>query len=224
MRTNCATRLAYIFLYSYEAEFIVFALNREKTVGVSIKFHIQIHRFCFVHKQPRVWELPRPDVSRWTWDQRHDREQHFCFIPWFILSIRRDGQLHTSIYDKHDDFKIVRSWVAIFQSRPPMASLFRSLYNVRCARACSSYGINLSCTNNKETHVLAFNMQIPYQVECLVVFACWKQEQDLCVIVIFVQYLYIFQYVTQSSAFTRQNTMSFIILVLITIGIGRTCM
>ena len=29
--------------------------------------------------------------------------------------------------------------------------------------------------------VFAFNMQIPDQVECLVVSACWKQTQDLCV-------------------------------------------
>ena len=28
--------------------------------------------------------------------------------------------------------------------------------------------------------VIVFNMQIPDQVECLVVFACWKQIQDLC--------------------------------------------
>ena len=94
--TNCAPLLADIFVYSYEAE--------EETVGASIQFHIQVHRWCFVHKQPRVWELPGPDVSRWTRDQRHDREQHFCFLPGLLLSIGRDGQLHTSIYDKRDDF------------------------------------------------------------------------------------------------------------------------
>ena len=42
--------------------------------------------------------------------------------------------------------------------------------------------------------VLAFNMHIPDQVECLVVFACWKQAPDLCVSFLFVKYLYIFQY------------------------------
>ena len=40
--------------------------------------------------------------------------------------------------------------------------------------------------------VLAFKLQIPDQVECLVVFACWKQVQDLCVSLLFVQYLYIY--------------------------------
>ena len=34
--------------------------------------------------------------------------------------------------------------------------------------------------------VLAFNVQIPDQVECLVVFASWKQAQDLCVFLLFV--------------------------------------
>ena len=63
--------------------------------------------------------------------------------------------------------------------------------------------------------VLAFNVDIPYQVECLAVFACWKQAQDLCVSLLFVQHLYIFQYVTQNSTFTRQTTLSFIILILI---------
>ena len=65
--------------------------------------------------------------------------------------------------------------------------------------------------------MLAFNVQIPDQVECLAVFACCMQAQDLCVSLLFVQHLYniIFQYVTQNSTFTRQNTMSFVILVLI---------
>ena len=44
MGTNCAPLLADIFLYSYEAEFIVFALNWEETVGVSVQFHIQVRR------------------------------------------------------------------------------------------------------------------------------------------------------------------------------------
>ena len=44
MGANCAPLLADIFIDSYEAEFIVFDLNREETVGVSVQFHIQVHR------------------------------------------------------------------------------------------------------------------------------------------------------------------------------------
>ena len=57
--------------------------------------------------------------------------------------------------------------------------------------------------------------QITDPVECLVVFARLKQTQDLCVSLLFVQYRYILQYITQNGTFTRQNTLSFIILKLI---------
>ena len=36
------------------------------------------------------------------WDQEHDREQHFCFLD-LLLSVGRDGQLWTSLYDDQDD-------------------------------------------------------------------------------------------------------------------------
>ena len=74
----------------------------------------------------------------------------------------------------------------------------------------------LQITKRRIGPVLAFNVQIPDQVESLAVFAYWKQAQDLCVSLLFIQHLYvIFQYVTQNSTFTRQNTLSFVILVLI---------
>ena len=44
-------------------------------------------------------------------------------------------------------------------------------------------------------------------------FACWKQTQDLCVFLLYVQYtVAIFQYVTQCSTCTRGNMPYFIIL------------
>ena len=50
-----------------------------------------------------------------------------------ILSIGRDGQLHTSRYDKRDDSSIsptFRSWVAKFHLRQPMAFLFHISYGM----------------------------------------------------------------------------------------------
>ena len=44
MGTNCAPLLADIFLYSYETEFIVFALNWKEKISISVQRHIQIHR------------------------------------------------------------------------------------------------------------------------------------------------------------------------------------
>ena len=43
MGANCTPLLA-IFLYSYEAEFIVFALNGKETVSISVQSHLQVHR------------------------------------------------------------------------------------------------------------------------------------------------------------------------------------
>ena len=52
------------------------------------------------------------DVSRWTclisddlscsWEQRHDRQHCFCFLPELLLSIERYSQFNTSIYYKRD--------------------------------------------------------------------------------------------------------------------------
>ena len=44
MGTNCAPLLVDIFLYSYEADFIVFALNGKETFSISVQSHIQVHR------------------------------------------------------------------------------------------------------------------------------------------------------------------------------------
>ena len=51
-----------------------------------------------------------------------------------LLSIWKDGQFYTIIYDKKVDFtsisKIFRSWVSIHQLRAPTAFLSRSLYDI----------------------------------------------------------------------------------------------
>ena len=51
-----------------------------------------------------------------------------------LLSIGRDGQLHTSIYDKRDDFYFHIINLPFLSSKSPtspaMASLFRSLYDM----------------------------------------------------------------------------------------------
>ena len=48
------------------------------------------------------------------------------YLDLILLSLERDGQLHTSIYDKRDDFNFhitnFHSSVAIFQLHPPIAS------------------------------------------------------------------------------------------------------
>ena len=86
MGTNCAPLLADIFLYSYEADFIQSLLSTGKKHLASrfnLTYIVQVHRWCIVHKQPRIRKLSGPDVFCWTWDQGHHREHHFCFLPRF---------------------------------------------------------------------------------------------------------------------------------------------
>ena len=52
----CPSSSRHISLLIWSRIYTVFALSREETVGVSVQFHIQVKRWCFVNKQPRVRE------------------------------------------------------------------------------------------------------------------------------------------------------------------------
>ena len=74
----------YFCIHSIRSEFhTVFPLNGKETVSISVQSHLQVHRWCIVHKQPRIRKLSGPDISCWTWDQGHHREHHFRFLPRF---------------------------------------------------------------------------------------------------------------------------------------------
>ena len=78
--------------------------TEKKQMTSQFNYRIRIHRWRFVYEQPRVWELPGPEISFLIWDQRHSRERHFCFLPGFAPVERVNCQLRTSIYDKRDYF------------------------------------------------------------------------------------------------------------------------
>ena len=61
--------------------------------------------------------------------------------PDLLLSIRRDGQLHTSIYDKRDDFNFHIISFAFLSSNIPASPAYGVFISqlMRYARACSSY-------------------------------------------------------------------------------------
>ena len=111
--------LADIFLYSYA----ILCSQRERN-SISVQSHLQVHRWCIVHKQPRIWKLSGPDVSCWTWDQGHYREHYIRFLPrfttddWEGSSTSHFPQLQTLLY-----------WEVIFHLRLPMAFLSLSLYD-----------------------------------------------------------------------------------------------
>ena len=59
-----------------------------------------------------------------------------------LLSIGRDGQLHTSIDDKHDDFNFYITNFPFLSSNIPASPAYGVFISqlIRYARACSSYG------------------------------------------------------------------------------------
>ena len=105
MGTNFAPLLADIFLYSYEAEFIQSLLLMGKK-HLASRFNVT-YRYI-----DDVLSINNPEFENYL-DQMYPAELEIKDITEsttsasnldLILSIGRDGQLHTSIYDKRDDF------------------------------------------------------------------------------------------------------------------------
>ena len=87
-----------------------------------------------VHKQPRIRKLSGPDVSCWTWDQGHNREHHFCFLPRFT-TVDLGGMVNFTLRSTTNEMisistsQTFRSWVVIFHLRQPMEFLSLNLYD-----------------------------------------------------------------------------------------------
>ena len=105
MGTNCAPLLADIFLYSYEADFIQSLLSTGKK-HLASRFNLtyryiddvlSINNPEFENNLGQMYpaELEIKDTTESTTSA--------SYLD-LLLSIGRDGQLHTSIYDKRDDF------------------------------------------------------------------------------------------------------------------------
>ena len=120
--SNCASLLAVIFLYFYEAELFSLCCHLERKSQHLSSIHAQVHRWCIFHKHPRLWQLSGLDASCWNWDKR--REQYICFLPRLLLSIGTDGQFHISIYDKLDDFNVHITKFPFMCSHIPFSSAF----------------------------------------------------------------------------------------------------
>ena len=137
--TNCAPLQADIFLYSYEAEFIQSLLSAGKKRLAS--------QFNFTYRYiDDVLSINNPDFDNylvrcipWAWDQRHDGEQ-YSYLD-LLLSIGRDGQLCTSLYDKRGDFNFHITNFPFLSSNIPSSPAYGNFISqlIRYARACSSY-------------------------------------------------------------------------------------
>ena len=97
MGTNCAPLLANIFLYSYEAEFIQSLLStRRKKLAYRFDFTYRcIHYVLSINNQEYSVELEIKDTA--------ESNTSASYLD-LLLSVGRDGQFHTSINDKRDDF------------------------------------------------------------------------------------------------------------------------
>ena len=143
MGTNCAPLLADIFLYSYEAEFIQSLLSAGKKRLAS--------QFNFKYRYiDDVLYINNPDFQNYlgqmfpTELEIKDTTESNTSASYLelLLSIGRDGQLRTFLYDKRDDFNFHITNFPFLNSNipssPPPYCVFISQL-IRYARACSSY-------------------------------------------------------------------------------------
>ena len=142
MGTNCAPLLADIFLYSYEADFIQSLLSTGKKHLASrfnltyryINDVLSINNPEFENYLGQIYpaELEIKDTTESTTSASNLD---------LLLSIGRDGQLHTSIYDKRDDFNFHITNFPFLSSNIPSSPAYGVFISqlIRYARACSSY-------------------------------------------------------------------------------------
>ena len=135
MGTNCAPLLADLFLYSYEAEFIQSLLSTGRKQLAS--------RFNFTYRYiDYVLSINNPEFENYLGQmypvelEIKDTTESNTSASYLdlLLSIGREVNFTlpfmTNLTISIVTSQIFRSWIAIFQPRPPMASLFRSLYGM----------------------------------------------------------------------------------------------
>ena len=142
MGTNCAPPLAEIFLYSYEADFIQSLLSTGKKKLTS--------QFNFTYRYiDNVLSNNNPDFENYL-GQMYPAELEIknttesntsAFYLDLLLSIGRDGQLRTSLYDKRDDFNFHITNFPFLSSNIPSSPAYGVFISqlIRYARDCSSY-------------------------------------------------------------------------------------
>ena len=105
MGTNCAPLLAVIFLYPYEAEFIqsLLSTGRKRLASLFMFTYryiddvLSINSPVFENYLGQIYP-PELEIKDTT-----ESKTSASYLD-LLLSIGRDSQLHTSLYDKRDDF------------------------------------------------------------------------------------------------------------------------
>ena len=143
MWTNYAPLLADVFLYSYEAEFIQSLLSTDKKQLAS--------RFNFTYRYiDDVLSINNTEFEIYLGQmypvelEIKDTTESNTSASYLdlLLSIGRDGQLHTSMYDKRDDFNFNITNFTFLSSNIPASPAYcvLILQLIRYDLTCSSYG------------------------------------------------------------------------------------
>ena len=129
MGTNCAPLLADIFLYSYDAEFIQTLLSTDRT-QLAYRFNftysyiddvlsIKNPEFEYNLGQMYPVELENKDTT--------ESNTSASYLD-FLLSMGRDGHLHTSIHEKRDDFNFHITNFPFLSSNTPASPAYGVFY------------------------------------------------------------------------------------------------
>ena len=131
-----------IFLYSYEADFIQSLLSTGKK-HLASRFNLT-YRYI-----DDVLSINNPEFENYLGQmypaelEIKDTTESTTSASYLdlLLSIGRDGQLHTSIYDKRDDFNFHITNFPFLSSNIPSSPAYGVFISqlIRYARACSSY-------------------------------------------------------------------------------------
>ena len=142
MGTNCAPLHAEIFLYSYEMDFIQSLLSTGKK-HLASRFNLT-YRYI-----DDVLSINNPEFENYLCQmypaelEIKDTTESTTSASYLdlLLSIGRDGQLHTSIYDKRDDFNFHITNFPFLSSNIPSSPAYGVFISqlIRYAQACSSY-------------------------------------------------------------------------------------
>ena len=134
--------LADIFLYSYEADLIQSLLSTGKK-HLASRFNLT-YRYI-----DDVLSINNPEFENYLGQmypaelEIKDTTESTTSASYLdlLLSIGRDGQLHTSIYDKRDDFNFHITNFPFLSSNIPSSPAYGVFISqlIRYARACSSY-------------------------------------------------------------------------------------
>ena len=140
--TNCAPLLADLFLYSYKAEFIQSLLSTGRKRLAS--------QFNFTYRYiDDVLSINNPDFENYLgqmyppWLEIKDAMESNTSASYLdlLLSIGRDSQLRTSLYDKCDDFNFHITNFPFLSSNIPSSPAYDVFISqlIQYARASSSY-------------------------------------------------------------------------------------